>query len=112
MPGAYISYPFCRQKCTYCNFASGVQPASLARDYVAALQDEIAAHQWEWTPNTVYIGGGSPDLLDDEPFRDLLGSVPGRPWNEATLEASPGDVTPERALWSRGARVRRGWLLR
>ena len=37
MPGVYISYPFCAQKCTYCNFASGVFPAQLEQDYLAAL---------------------------------------------------------------------------
>ncbi len=34
MPGVYISYPFCAQKCTYCNFASGVSSRELEREYV------------------------------------------------------------------------------
>ena len=43
MPGVYISYPFCAQKCTYCNFASGVFPRELEPRYVDALLAEIAA---------------------------------------------------------------------
>ena len=42
MPGVYISYPFCAQKCTYCNFASGVFPRELEPKYVDALVAEIA----------------------------------------------------------------------
>ncbi len=45
MPGVYISYPFCAQKCTYCNFASGVLPRELEAQYVAALHKEISATQ-------------------------------------------------------------------
>jgi len=37
MAGVYISYPFCGQKCTYCNFASGVFPRELERRYTSAL---------------------------------------------------------------------------
>jgi len=60
MPGVYISFPFCSQKCTYCNFASGVMPKPLEREYLNALHTEIARHHWRWTPETVYIGGGTP----------------------------------------------------
>ena len=60
MPGVYISWPFCAQKCTYCNFASGVFPRQLEQDYLSALQAEIAAASWPWTPETVYLGGGTP----------------------------------------------------
>jgi oxygen-independent coproporphyrinogen-3 oxidase len=64
MPGVYISYPFCAQKCTYCNFASGVFPAELERDYLSALCSEIAAEDWPWQPETVYLGGGTPSRMD------------------------------------------------
>jgi oxygen-independent coproporphyrinogen-3 oxidase len=60
VPGVYISYPFCAQKCTYCNFASTVFRGELERRYVAALHDEIAHHDWAWRPETVYLGGGTP----------------------------------------------------
>jgi len=37
VPGVYVSYPFCAQKCTYCNFASGVFPRDLEARYREAL---------------------------------------------------------------------------
>ena len=39
--GIYISVPFCRAKCTYCNFASGVSPASAHKQYVARVCEEV-----------------------------------------------------------------------
>jgi oxygen-independent coproporphyrinogen-3 oxidase len=98
--GVYISYPFCGQKCTYCNFASGVFPRELVRRYREALQREVARHHWQWRPETVYLGGGTPSLMDAEALRSLLDGVPGRPWSEATMEAAPGTVTPEQVrVW-------------
>jgi oxygen-independent coproporphyrinogen-3 oxidase len=97
MAGVYISFPFCAQKCTYCNFASGVFPRELEVRYLQALRIEVDAHTWQWTPETVYIGGGTPSRLDPEALAQLLERIPGRPWSEATIEAAPGDLTPERA---------------
>ena len=99
MPGVYISYPFCAQKCTYCNFASGVFPQDLAARYVAVVQDELRRIEWSWTPETVYLGGGTPSLIDPGVF---TGDIPGRPWREATIEAAPGGITAEKVeLWRR-----------
>ena len=97
MPGVYISYPFCAQKCTYCNFASGVFPREIEVRYRVALAREIRAHVWEWTPDTMYLGGGTPSNLASADLRALLGAVPGRPWAEATIEAAPGNITPDTA---------------
>ncbi len=94
MAGVYISYPFCSQKCTYCNFASGVLPASLARGYLDTLISDIGGTTWPWTPRTVYIGGGTPSQLEPDDLARLLAAVPGRPWEEATIEAAPGTITP------------------
>ncbi|MES1261735.1 MAG: radical SAM family heme chaperone HemW, partial [Acidobacteriota bacterium] len=102
MAGIYLSWPFCAQKCTYCNFASGVQPKELEALYSAALRAEIAAHAWQWTPRTLYIGGGTPSAMEPDLFRALLEGLPGKPWSEATLEAAPGSLTPERvSAWVR-----------
>lgn len=99
MPGVYLSYPFCAQKCTYCNFASGVSPA-LEREYVDALVAEIETHPWEWRPETVYLGGGTPSRLECEALNRILRAVPGTPWREATMEAAPGGITAETAaMW-------------
>jgi oxygen-independent coproporphyrinogen-3 oxidase len=89
--------PFCAQKCTFCNFASGVYPRALEARYLDALASEIRACQWAWMPETVYLGGGTPSGIAPEALRRLLDLIPGRPWREATIEAAPGTVTAEKA---------------
>jgi oxygen-independent coproporphyrinogen-3 oxidase len=93
MPGVYISYPFCAQKCSFCNFASGVFPRALETEYVAALRKEIGACTWTSPPDTVYLGGGTPSQMDGAVLIDLLNGIPGRPWKEATMEAAPGTLS-------------------
>ena len=103
MPGVYVSYPFCAQKCTYCNFASGVFPRDLERRYMETLLAEIRAHAWEWRPETVYLGGGTPSNMDTADLGRLLDAIPGRPWAEATIEAAPGGVDSTKAgAWAAG----------
>jgi oxygen-independent coproporphyrinogen III oxidase len=96
MAGVYLSYPFCQQKCTYCNFASGVFPRELEGTYQQRLLSELRSTKWTWTPETLYLGGGTPSLWPLADFREALASIPGRPWREATMEAAPGSLTPER----------------
>src|SRR5271166_6264946 len=90
VPGVYVSYPFCAQKCTYCNFASGVFPRALEERYLSALETEIRAHAWQFQPETVYLGGGTPSSLAPAELASFLTLIPGRPWQEATIEAAPG----------------------
>jgi oxygen-independent coproporphyrinogen III oxidase len=109
MPGVYISYPFCAQKCTYCNFASGVFPRELEPRYVDALVTELAAHTWNWQPETIYLGGGTPSGMASGDLDRILSSLPngrgseprtsvsGSPWLEATIEVAPATVSSERA---------------
>jgi oxygen-independent coproporphyrinogen-3 oxidase len=97
VPGVYLSYPFCAQKCTYCNFASGVFPRALEPSYLRALGDELRAHAWQWNPETVYLGGGTPSQMEADDLAELLALIPGRPWAEATLECAPGTVTAGKA---------------
>jgi oxygen-independent coproporphyrinogen-3 oxidase len=101
LPGVYISYPFCAQKCTYCNFASGVLPKHLEPLYLDALRQEIAATAFAWTPTTVYLGGGTPSTMPIEALESVLALVPGHPWVEATMEAAPGSFDAE---------MIRGWV--
>jgi oxygen-independent coproporphyrinogen-3 oxidase len=100
MPGVYLSYPFCAQKCTYCNFASGVFPRELESRYVEALFAELRGTEWPWTPETVYLGGGTPSQMDPDALEKLLAEIPGREWTEATIEVAPGSITREKiAAW-------------
>ena len=107
MAGVYLSFPFCAQKCTFCNFASGVFARGLEERYLAALASEIAAFTWPWRPETIYLGGGSPNRIPPERLAALLAAIPGRPWREATIEATPGAVTAELARAWREAGIDR-----
>ena len=107
MSGVYVSYPFCAQKCTYCNFASGVFSRELERDYLGALRAEITHHDWQWSPDTVYVGGGTPSRMDRRDLEGILAAIPGREWREGTLETAPGTVTLERTVAWREAGVNR-----
>ena len=101
LPGFYVSFPFCRQKCTYCNFASGVFSDDLRRRYVRALAEEAVQTGALESADTLYLGGGTPSLLTAEELAAILGGRP-REWAEATMEAAPGDITAEQAaLWRR-----------
>ncbi len=107
MPGVYISYPFCAQKCTYCNFASGVFPRDLAVRYLENLCTEIEGAKWPWTAETLYLGGGTPSQIEPEVLAKLLDFIPGKPWLEGTIEAAPGTITPEKAAAWRRAGINR-----
>lgn len=107
VPGVYLSYPFCAQKCTYCNFASDVLPRAIEEPYVEALLREIRGHVWQWTPETIYLGGGTPSMMDAAQLTTIVNSIPGRPWSEATLEVAPGTITPEKARTWRDAGINR-----
>lgn len=100
VPGIYVSYPFCAQKCTYCNFASGVFPRSWEEKYWRALLREIRGFALPWRPETLYLGGGTPSAIDTEALRELLYAIPGRPWIEATIETAPGTLSAKKiAAW-------------
>ena len=106
--GLYISIPFCRSKCTYCNFASGVYPASdHARYLERVIEDLKATRDWATRMNldlphkvdTVYLGGGTPSLLEPELFARLFGAMRAEfdvdPDAEITVECAPGQVADE-----------------
>jgi len=100
MAGVYISWPFCAQKCTYCNFASGVFPRELEVSYAERLGLELEGSDWPFAPETVYWGGGTPSQMDELVLGRLMSMIPGKPWVEATMEAAPGTFSVERiAAW-------------
>src|ERR1039457_4611061 len=115
--GLYISIPFCRSKCTYCNFASGVYPASEHEHYVDRLIEDLRT-TGEWAArmgvelprrvDSVYLGGGTPSLLAPELLARLFRALRARfdfdPDAEITVECAPGQIADEtlRALVSAG----------
>ena len=106
--GVYISIPFCRSKCTYCNFASGVYPASEHGRYVERLIEDLrTAGNWAAAMgldlarrvDTVYLGGGTPSLLEPELLARLFGALRAEfeiePDAEITVECAPGQIADE-----------------
>ena len=94
MAGIYIAYPFCAQKCTFCNFASGVHGPEMEQAYIAELLREMRETTLPFTPDTIYFGGGTPSLIAPADFLAIFESLP-HPFLEATLEAAPGTLTRE-----------------
>ena len=103
--GLYLSIPFCRSKCTYCNFASGVYPASEHARYVDRLIEDLRASR-KWFArmglalpsrvDTVYLGGGTPSLLEPELVKRLFSVMRAEfafePDAEITIECAPGQI--------------------
>ena len=97
MAGVYISYPFCNQKCSFCNFASDVFTSEAKSRYQCALLREIKAHRWDWLPETLYFGGGTPSLMSTSFLGELMDLIPKDRLGEATWECAPGTITEEAA---------------
>ncbi len=108
--GIYISFPFCAQKCTYCNFASGVFPREWQDVYLEGVAGELEESDALRGAETIYFGGGSPSLLSAERFAALAGKPPAGEWAEATIEVAPGDADEPRVRAWRRAGIDRASL--
>lgn len=100
--GIYIHIPFCRSRCSYCDFATGLYEDSLAERYVDALISELKTWNEVESPltiDTIYFGGGTPSLLSPTQLERILDAVHARfsvaADSEVTLEMNPGTVTRE-----------------
>jgi len=112
----YVHIPFCRRRCSYCDFSIAVRKHIPAREYVDAVLGELGGLQ-PAVPgplDTLYLGGGTPSLLPADALTSLLTSLfdrvgSGHPSDgiEVTLEANPEDVTPDQATAWRAAGVNR-----
>lgn len=103
--GVYISVPFCRAKCTFCNFASGAFGLERMDGYVDSLVHEIEAvraraeelcAELPGIVDSVYFGGGTPSLLEPEQLRRIFAALRGEfeiaSGAEITLECAPGQM--------------------
>jgi oxygen-independent coproporphyrinogen-3 oxidase len=68
---------------------------------------ELRGTAWPWTPETVYLGGGTPSQMDVAELTKMLSEIPGREWPEATMEAAPGSLTREKVETWRRAGINR-----
>jgi oxygen-independent coproporphyrinogen-3 oxidase len=107
MLGIYLSVPFCRSKCTYCNFSSGVFPASYHDRYISCIEKDLSriracAKHWgarlPQAVDSIYLGGGTPSLLSPALLRGLFVALRREfavlPTAEITVECAPGQIEP------------------
>src|SRR6266576_646901 len=101
--GLYIHIPFCRSRCSYCDFATGIYQGELAERYVRAVSREIAEWQQVAGPaeiDTIYFGGGTPSTLRPHQLEQILTAVQARftvsAGAEFTMEMNPGNLSPAR----------------
>ncbi len=111
MPGIYIHVPFCNKKCPYCDFYSLSGKNEWMDAYTEALKKTLSTHaeaHGKERVETVYFGGGTPNLLGSKRLAALLGQVKScfdlAPAAEVTLEANPTNLPPDffRAVYAAG----------
>ncbi len=104
--GLYISVPFCRSKCSYCNFSSGVFSRELMSRYVQRVCDDICravdtatkfGAEFDRRVDSVYLGGGTPTMLAPDQLKQLFVCIRGQfevlEKAETTIECAPATLT-------------------
>src|SRR5258708_27436923 len=104
--GIYISVPFCRSKCSYCNFASDVFSRAVFERYVDRVCSDInnarrvaeeMRGQIEREVDSIYLGGGTPTVLEFAQLERIVSAVRRKfdvsPTAEVTVECAPGTLT-------------------
>ncbi|MBI5555892.1 MAG: oxygen-independent coproporphyrinogen III oxidase [Elusimicrobia bacterium] len=96
--GLYLHFPFCQQKCHYCDFNSYAGMEHLLPRYLEAIKQELFMYKVHVSVvDTVYIGGGTPSLLSINDITKLFDSIRRNfyiaDWAEITMEVNPGTCT-------------------
>jgi oxygen-independent coproporphyrinogen-3 oxidase len=99
MAGIYIHIPFCKQRCSYCDFYTEVAP-EFVENIVHAIVKEIEIRKDYLVKKiikTIYFGGGTPSILTSEQFSKIFNAIFSiysvNEDAEITLEANPDDLT-------------------
>ena len=103
--GIYIHIPFCKRKCSYCDFISFCNKDNLIESYIDALKKEI--EEFDFTKNivtTIYIGGGTPSYINENYIKEILDLLKEKLVNnkvswqdlEITIEVNPGTVNKQK----------------
>ncbi|MCO4814355.1 MAG: radical SAM family heme chaperone HemW [Flavobacteriales bacterium] len=107
MAGIYIHIPFCKQKCTYCDFHFSTTFEIYREDMIQSILSEITLRKdylSEQVVQTIYFGGGTPSLLDKRELGLIIAKVNENyriiDEPEITLEANPDDIAEDKlAIW-------------
>ena len=114
MPALYVHIPYCDRKCLYCDFYS-VETFEHFHRFLDSLRDEIRRRSEALAPavafDSVFLGGGTPSLLDAAQMDAVLHALRSRFTltgdAEITVECNPGTVTPEKLSGYRESGVNR-----
>jgi putative oxygen-independent coproporphyrinogen III oxidase len=93
--GVYVHIPFCASKCDYCAFATWTDRHHLTDAYLAALRRDIERAIADGMPaaTSIFVGGGTPSMVDGDALAEVIGLVPVGPDAEITVECNPDNVT-------------------
>ena len=107
--GVYVHIPFCASKCDYCAFATWTDRHHLTDAYLAALRVEIGRAVDAGMPvaTSIFVGGGTPSMVDPDALVAVLASIPTAAGAEVTVECNPDDVTPALVATYAGGGVNR-----
>ena len=109
--GIYVHIPFCKKKCKYCDFISFSCFEEKEEEYVNCLIKEIENKKCSNVVSTIYIGGGTPSIIDSKNIIKILEAIFSN-FNvlddaEITIEINPGTVTKEKLQDYKNAGVNR-----
>lgn len=97
--GIYIHIPFCKKKCSYCDFKSFENiNEDIKKEYIEALIKEIqlTKNNSNYIVSTIYIGGGTPSFIDEKYIKEILQAIYKKweikPEVEITIEINPGTI--------------------
>ena len=114
MPGIYIHVPFCRHKCTYCDFVSYPDKINYAEAYMACLYKELKMRGEElksYVFDTVYFGGGTPSYIPPKLIAGAMKQIKScftlSPDVEITLELNPGTISESKVKTYKEAGINR-----
>ena len=105
--GIYVHIPFCKQKCSYCDFISYANKEEKTKEYVKCIQKEIEIESKKYSKDeyeitTIYLGGGTPSYISALYIENIINVIKLN-YNvkdnaEITIEINPGTVNEEKIL--------------
>ena len=121
--GLYIHIPFCKSKCKYCDFVSFSNKENLIEKYVDCIKQEIRdigiSNLYDYkdgkdnliTLKTIYIGGGTPSVINSNYIKEIINcvrqNIKVEDNAEITIEINPGTVDNEKLKTYKEAGVNR-----
>ncbi len=99
--GIYIHIPFCKSKCSYCDFTSFANKEKIIEKYIECLKKEIKNKESNnCIIDTIYIGGGTPSFIESKYIREIVETIKSKfkikQEAEITIEINPGTVNEEK----------------